>query len=44
MTRKMIQASWHITTVAFLSVGAALLLSGTVLDGDTDNSIKGRVR
>jgi hypothetical protein len=35
MTRAMIHAAWHMTTVAFLTVGCALLLSGTVLDGDT---------
>jgi hypothetical protein len=35
MTRAMIHAAWHMTTVAFLTVGCALLLSGTVLDGGT---------
>ena len=25
---------WHLTTVAFLSVGSALVLAGSVLDGD----------
>ena len=35
MTKAMIHASWHMTTVAFLTVGCALLLSGTVLEGDT---------
>ena len=34
MTRTMIHVTWHMTTVAFLTVGAALLLSGSVLDGD----------
>jgi hypothetical protein len=34
MTRAMIHVSWHLTTVGFLAVGVALLLSGTVLDGD----------
>jgi hypothetical protein len=34
-TMAMIHASWHLTTVAFLTVGAALLLSGSVLHGDT---------
>jgi len=33
-TKLMIHATWHMTTVAFLSVGCALLLSGTVIDGD----------
>jgi hypothetical protein len=38
-TKLMIHATWHMTTVAFLSVGFALLLSGTVLDGDTARGI-----
>ena len=33
MTRAMIHVSWHITTIAFFTVGAVLLLSGSVLDG-----------
>jgi hypothetical protein len=33
MTKAMIQVSWHITTIAFLTVGVALLLSGSVLEG-----------
>lgn len=33
-TRTMIHVAWHLTTVAFLSVGAALLLAGSVLHGD----------
>lgn len=33
MTRAMIHVSWHIATVAFLVVGCALLLAGSVLDG-----------
>ena len=39
MTRAMIHVSWHITTVAFLTVGAALLLAGSVLDGDAARGI-----
>jgi hypothetical protein len=38
-TKLMIHATWHMTTVAFLSVGFALLLSGTVIDGDTARGI-----
>lgn len=38
-TRSMIHATWHMTTVAFLTVGFALLLSGSVLDGDTARGI-----
>lgn len=35
MTKAMIHATWHMTTVAFLTVGVALLLSGSVVHGDT---------
>ena len=38
-TKAMIHTTWHITTVAFLTVGFALLLSGSVLDGDTARGI-----
>ena len=34
-TKTMIHVTWHMTTVAFLTVGSALLLSGSILDGDT---------
>lgn len=33
MTRAMIHVTWHIATVAFLVVGCALVLAGSVLDG-----------
>ena len=39
MTKAMIHASWHLTTVAFLTAGCALLLSGTVLDGDAAKGV-----
>ena len=39
MTKTMIHVTWHITTVAFLTVGFALLLSGSVLHGDTARGI-----
>jgi len=39
MTKTMIHVTWHMTTIAFLSVGAALLLSGAVLHGDTARGI-----
>jgi hypothetical protein len=39
MTMAMIHVTWHLTTIAFLTVGAALLLSGTVLDGDTAQAL-----
>jgi len=34
MTKAMIHVTWHMTTIAFLTVGVALLLSGTLLEGD----------
>jgi len=39
MTKTMIRAAWHMTTVAFLTVGSALVLSGSVLHGDTARGI-----
>ena len=39
MTMAMIHVTWHITTVAFLSAGIALLLAGSVLDGDAARGI-----
>ena len=39
MTKAMIHVTWHMTTVAFLTVGVALLLSGTILDGDAARGI-----
>jgi len=38
-TKLMIHATWHMTTVAFLTAGTALLLSGSVLDGDTARAV-----
>jgi len=38
-TKLMIRATWHMTTVAFVTAGAALLLSGTVLDGEVARSV-----
>jgi hypothetical protein len=38
-TKAMIHVTWHMTTIAFLTVGTALLLSGSVLDGDTARGI-----
>lgn len=34
MTKTMIHVTWHMTTIAFLTVGFALLVSGTVVQGD----------
>ena len=39
MTKAMIHATWHMTTIAFLTVGLALLLSGSVLQGDAAQGI-----
>lgn len=38
-TKSMIHVTWHMTTVAFLTVGSALLLSGSVLHGDAARGI-----
>jgi hypothetical protein len=38
-TRTMIHTTWHLTTAAFLSAGSALLLSGTVLHGETGRAV-----
>jgi len=38
-TKSMIHITWHLTTIAFLTVGSALLLSGSVLHGDTARGI-----
>jgi hypothetical protein len=34
MTKVMIRATWHMTTIAFVTVGCAFVLSGSVLHGD----------
>ena len=39
LTKTMIHVTWHITTIAFLTVGTALLLSGSVLHGGTARGI-----
>jgi len=39
MTKAMIHVTWHLTTFAFFTVGSALLLSGSVLHGDTARGI-----
>jgi hypothetical protein len=39
MTMTMIHVTWHLTTIAFFTVGAALLLAGSVLDGETARGI-----
>lgn len=39
MTHAMIHVTWHITTIAFLTVGIALLVSGSVLEGDAAQAV-----
>jgi hypothetical protein len=39
MTRAMIHVTWHITTVAFLVAGCALVVAGAGLDGDARRSV-----
>ena len=39
MTRAMIHVSWHVTTVSFLAAGIALLLAGSVLEGDAARAV-----
>ena len=38
-TKAMIHVTWHLTTIAFLTVGCALLLAGLLLHGDTARGI-----
>lgn len=38
-TKTMIRVSWHVATIAFLIVGAVLILAGSVLHGDTARTI-----
>jgi hypothetical protein len=38
-TKNMLHVTWHMTTIALLTVGSALLLSGSVLDGDVARGI-----
>ena len=39
MTMAMIHATWHVATVAFLSVGCALLVAGAALHGDPARAV-----
>ena len=39
MTKTMIHASWHLTTVAFLTTGVALVIAGTTLEGDARQAV-----
>jgi hypothetical protein len=38
-TKTMIHVTWHMTTIGYLTVGSALLVSGSVLHGDTARGI-----
>jgi hypothetical protein len=38
-TKAMIHVTWHLTTVAFLAVGIALVLSGSILTGESAHAI-----
>ena len=38
-TLTMIHVTWHVTTIAFLGVGIALLLSGSVLEDDAARAV-----
>jgi hypothetical protein len=38
-TMLMVRVTWHITTIAFLTVGAALLLAGSILEGHTARTV-----
>jgi hypothetical protein len=38
-TRMMIHVTWHMTTIAFLTLGVALVLSGSVVEGGTARAI-----
>jgi hypothetical protein len=38
-TKTMIHVTWHMTTIAFLTVGCALLLSGSVLHGEAARAL-----
>lgn len=39
LTKTMIHATWHMTTIAFLTVGCALLLAGSVLHDEAAQAI-----
>jgi hypothetical protein len=38
-TMRMIHVTWHMTTIAFLTVGCALLVAGSALHGDTRRAL-----
>jgi hypothetical protein len=38
-TKAMIHVTWHVATVGFLTVGIALVLAGSALDGDASRAV-----
>jgi hypothetical protein len=38
-TKAMIHVTWHLTTIAFLTVAGALIAAGTALDGDAARAV-----
>lgn len=39
MTKAMIHVTWHMTTIAFLTVGLSLVLAGTALHGEAARAL-----
>jgi uncharacterized protein YjeT (DUF2065 family) len=39
MTKAMVHAAWHMTTVAFLTIGCALVVAGAVVGAETARGI-----
>ena len=39
LTRSMIHVTWHITTFAFLAAGVGMLVSASILDGETADAV-----
>jgi hypothetical protein len=39
MTRTMLHVAWHLATVAFVTVGVALVVAGTALEGDARQAL-----
>src|SRR5204862_1945864 len=39
MTKGMIRITWHLATIAFLTIGISLVLAGSILHGDAARSV-----
>lgn len=39
MTRAMVHVTWHITTFAFLAIGAGMIVAASALDGDAGDAL-----